>query len=573
MASNAPTATQTTFSGSTVFIQFNSPTGALAQQGDGENTTNPPTSLFSVTVNGVQEAIESLTIQGSQLVLVLQNALPSSATNVQVSYSAPPTATTGVLEAAGTLANVASFSQSASYAAAPPVSITIGNSGIPIDFTSGSDPTSIIMGSATPVSVTLNSDSNGTATITVYNGITNNPYYQSTASSGFASEKYIQAYATTTASLSSAQLSDLLSIFPNGVNSSASATALDNLSSLATALTTSIVYGVNGSSNGTTLDNHNYSLYSIASSAGITLQNNVNLPASGGLWGAESVSGSTSGNETFFAGLANTSITGGSGNNTVEFLNASSDYSIQSNAQGSTVVTQTESGVTNSLTNIQNLAFGDTTIETGWLAGAIHLNTSNPSEFKEFTELYLAYFNRAPDAIGLDYWANNFFTGATESQIAINFSLAPEFTSTYGAINSQSSVTQIDSFINAVYSNVLNRQADASGLAYWQNNFQTGASNAAEFILQIVAAVNTQNGTADAIYLAGKEQVGYHFAVTDGLTNTTQAAAVMTLFNSNYASSGVTAAVTAANALSDSYLNNASTTPELVVHLVGVAAG
>ena len=52
-----------------------------------------------------------------------------------------------------------------------------------------------------------------------------------------------------------------------------------------------------------------------------------------------------------------------------------------------------------------------------------------------------------------------------------------------------------------------------------------------------------------------------------GLSNTTQATTVMNLFNSTYQASGIAAAVTAANALSDQYLADVATNPELVIYL------
>ena len=43
----------------------------------------------------------------------------------------------------------------------------------------------------------------------------------------------------------------------------------------------------------------------------------------------------------------------------------------------------------------------------------------------------------------------------------------------------------------------------------------------------------------------------------------------MNVFNSTYQASGITATVRAANTLSDQYLADVATTPELVIHLTG----
>lgn len=226
---------------------------------------------------------------------------------------------------------------------------------------------------------------------------------------------------------------------------------------------------------------------------------------------------------------------------------------------------------TDTLVSIQHLTFsnditGDT-LENSWFTGALNLATSNPAQFKVMTEMYLAYFDRAPDAAGLDFWAAGSYGGSSNIEISNTFASTPEFIRTYGSISSQSSSLDLSNFVAAVYENVLDRPAEKAGLDWWLNGLVTNQVTPGNFILSIIEAVNGQTGTTDSIYFSNKTNVATHFAVTDGLTNTTQAIAVMNIFNSTYQASGTTAAVTAANALSDQYLADVATTPELVIHL------
>lgn len=273
---------------------------------------------------------------------------------------------------------------------------------------------------------------------------------------------------------------------------------------------------------------------------------------------------------------------GGDGTDTLVLSSVSSNFKIQTsnfvwdevskkgNLTGFYVYEHAGKVNTTQLNQVEQIQFGDTTLQTKWFSEAQALGQSNPSQFTTLTGMYIAYFNRAPDAVGLDYWASNIYEGATVSQVARNFSASPEALATFGSVSASSSTTELTNFVNGVYQNVLNRASDVSGLVYWVSELKAGSVAPGDFILAIINAVNSQTGTADKTYVTSKTAVGAHFAVTDGLTNTTQAKAVMAAFNSTYATSGAAAAIKAANALSDSYLANVATTPELVVQLVGV---
>jgi hypothetical protein len=269
---------------------------------------------------------------------------------------------------------------------------------------------------------------------------------------------------------------------------------------------------------------------------------------------------------------ANQIYTGDTSLNTAVLQGSSQNFTIS--ADIGSVLTTDRSGVlgTDTLNGFTTLQFTDQNLQTGWLSGAIQLNVSNPTLFKSLTELYIAYFDRAPDAVGLDYWASAAQSGTALTQIATSFASSPEFLNDYGNLSSQTSTSVLTAFVTTVYQNVLNRAPDSGGLTYWVNSLGSHQSTPATFLLDVISAVQGQNGTADAIYLAAKEQVGYHFAVTDGLTNATQAAAVLAQFNQSFGTVGASAAIASANALSDSDLAHVAATSELIVHLVGVSS-
>lgn len=302
------------------------------------------------------------------------------------------------------------------------------------------------------------------------------------------------------------------------------------------------------------------------------------------------VPGGINGSQTIQAPTGANQVYGYTGHNTVVYTTPSTKFTINvdsllSPSNGQVTVYQGDPLAptsANTMHAVQTVQFSDQSIQTQWLTKASLLHTTDVTEFTILSEMYLAYFNRAPDALGLDYWASQAYDwhaaqpGVAMSQInkdiANVFAGTPEAISTYGSVTQQSSAAELQNFVTKVYQNVLDRAPDSAGLNYWVNNLQTGASSPGSFIRDVIYSVNAQSGTADKVYLSSKQTVADYFSVQMGLTNVTQAQNVMNTFNHTYETSGATAAINAANAQTNSYMSEASLTanPELIIHLVGV---
>jgi hypothetical protein len=76
--------------------------------------------------------------------------------------------------------------------------------------------------------------------------------------------------------------------------------------------------------------------------------------------------------------------------------------------------------------------------------------------------IYKAAFDRAPDLAGLGYWIDAMDKGAELTSVVGGFIGSNEFQSRYGS-------TSDTDFIRLLYENVLDRQPDAEGYAYWQD--------------------------------------------------------------------------------------------------------
>lgn len=104
----------------------------------------------------------------------------------------------------------------------------------------------------------------------------------------------------------------------------------------------------------------------------------------------------------------------------------------------------------------------------------------NSPEFGGLVEpiarLYLAFFNRMPDAGGLNAWVAQRRAGVPLSAVANAFAQSSEFLSRYGSLDPTAYVT-------LVYRNVLGRNPDAVGLSAWVGYLVNGTLNRGSVML------------------------------------------------------------------------------------------
>ncbi|MCU1372599.1 MAG: domain protein beta Propeller [Ilumatobacteraceae bacterium] len=81
--------------------------------------------------------------------------------------------------------------------------------------------------------------------------------------------------------------------------------------------------------------------------------------------------------------------------------------------------------------------------------------------------LYWSFFLRAPDKSGMAYWLAKSENGMNLPTMAERFAVSSEFANSYGKLSDTD-------FVELVYGNVLQRKADAAGLAHWVAKLQTG---------------------------------------------------------------------------------------------------
>ena len=303
---------------------------------------------------------------------------------------------------------------------------------------------------------------------------------------------------------------------------------------------------------------------------GYTIAYGVEIENAMGGAGADMLTGNALAN-TFVGGAGNDVIDGGDGRDTGAYSGNQSSYTLTLSAQNMTLADRRGTDGTDTLVNMELLTFGDAAVAPFDLTVFAGTTGLSETQMESFIELYIAYFNRAPDAVGLNFWGTAFANGTTLEQMATLFTDQDETRATYGPELSNAD------FATAVYSNVLGRVADQAGFDFWVGVLDSGGRTRDQFILSVLEgakAAAPADATPDFIaqqiadrqYLSTKTDIGAYYAVIRGMSDVTNATAAMNAFD------GSAAGINAAVAAIDGYFQAAQDgdTGQFLMPLVGV---
>jgi len=105
----------------------------------------------------------------------------------------------------------------------------------------------------------------------------------------------------------------------------------------------------------------------------------------------------------------------------------------------------------------------------------------------QLQELYVAYFGRAADPNGLEYWTSK---GVTTAAFAADMHSQPEFNNEYGS-------KSVEEQVNQIYKNLFDRSADVTGLNYWTLQINLGNLKLAEIANDLIWAAQNNEGSSD----------------------------------------------------------------------------
>ena len=276
------------------------------------------------------------------------------------------------------------------------------------------------------------------------------------------------------------------------------------------------------------------------------------------------VSGSP-GDDGFSGGPGNDVIVGRDGTDTARFEKAFDTHSIVIDGDIVTVTNNLDIAAggtgTDTLNSIELLEFSDGAsfvadgaIDLSVLQGATALSGA---ELESLVELYVAYFDRAPDALGVLFWGNALANGASMRDIAELFFEQPE--------TQAKMPSAIPDLVDSAYAHVLERSADAEGRAFWIEVLENGSVSRAEFMLELIAGARANDAAAEDVRtIEDKADIGVSYALIAGLTNDANAETVM----ETYVRTDAAASKAAAQAQIEAFAAAAEGT-EATIQIVG----
>ncbi|MBI3714118.1 MAG: DUF4214 domain-containing protein [Burkholderiales bacterium] len=204
----------------------------------------------------------------------------------------------------------------------------------------------------------------------------------------------------------------------------------------------------------------------------------------------------------------------------VVFKGVRNDYTITRDTSGFKVTDK--NGVSTTVASTGQIQFDNMRIN---LQIGDKANSIAPVDLRALIDLYIAFFNRLPDADGLEYWIDKFKAGMSIDQISQNFYAAALL---YSAQTGYDATMTDADFVRVIYKNVLGRSGakappDAD-VTYWANELKNGRSKG-NLISTMLVSARSFTGNAEWGWvpqlLDNKVAVGTFFAVQQGINYNT----------------------------------------------------
>lgn len=223
----------------------------------------------------------------------------------------------------------------------------------------------------------------------------------------------------------------------------------------------------------------------------------------------------TSGDDSFTLGLGNDVVAGGEGQDTVVLPMFANAFSFLADGNG-----KLEGRYANydlELSDVEYAEFGSAG-NTTRIALTDLIDGITQENLGQLTDLYLAFFGRAPDIDGLEYWQKQLLDldlkedgqGKDFAQIAKDFAWSQEAQALFPQGSSNRD------FVEIVYQNCFARAPDPAGWDYWtgvlDGKGQTDLSDRGLFVAEVIfGAYAPTSGAEDRDQLTNKHELAIYY--------------------------------------------------------------
>jgi hypothetical protein len=223
----------------------------------------------------------------------------------------------------------------------------------------------------------------------------------------------------------------------------------------------------------------------------------------------------SAGNDTFTPGLGHDTIDGGAGVDTVVLPMFPNIYRFTETSPGH--ITGSYAGTTLHLNDVELLQFGraplagdDQRFQTT-LALSQLVSGQAQQQLGRLTDLYLAFFGRAPDVSGLEYWQEKLLEeGRDFATISKDFAWSTEAQALFPPAASNRA------FVETVYANCFGRTPDAGGWDYWTGRLDSlgsaGLNERGAFVGEVIlGAYAPSSGEEDRMLLTNRHEAAMYY--------------------------------------------------------------
>ena len=106
-------------------------------------------------------------------------------------------------------------------------------------------------------------------------------------------------------------------------------------------------------------------------------------------------------------------------------------------------------------------------------------------------DLYTRVLGRLPDDDGRDYWLDELASGTRVEEVGVYF---------YGSAEYYRSTGSPEGYVQALYRNLLHRDADADGLSYWAGRLRAGTSAPPDVATGFYASIESRRDRVSRLY-------------------------------------------------------------------------
>jgi hypothetical protein len=216
----------------------------------------------------------------------------------------------------------------------------------------------------------------------------------------------------------------------------------------------------------------------------------------------------SAGDDTLTTGLGNDTVNAGAGVDTVILPMFPNVFNLGELTPGQ--VSGSYAGYSLSLNDVEFVQFGAESRTTLPLSTLV--SGEAQLQLGRLTDLYLAFFGRAPDVGGLEYWQERLLEeGRDFATISKDFAWSTESQALYpvGGSNRE--------FVRTVYLNCFARQPDAGGWDYWTGRLDglgvTDLNDRGAFVGEVIlGAYATSSGPEDRALLTNRHEAAMYYA-------------------------------------------------------------